>query len=198
MPSTFLDLGSGDGFFAEMILDVYPEAFAILVDNSAEMREAAAHRLKKHQGRYLMVDLDLGIAGGLKKIATGRLVNAVVSSFAIHHLTRQAKKNLYWEIAEILPKGHAFVNVEHVSSRSSRFEDLWEEKIAVNIARSTGIALESDEFKLLLRDFKQREDKQENILEPVDDQLRWLEESGFSEVECTFRCLELATIVAYK
>ena len=198
LPSTFLDLGAGDGFFAEMILDVYAEAFAILVDNSAEMREAAAHLLNNHQERYLMVDLDLSKAGGLKKIVSGRSVNAVVSSFAIHHLTKQAKKNLYSEIAEILPEGHAFVNVEHVSPRSSRFEDLFEKTIATNMACSKGIAPESDEFKRLLSDFKQRDDKKDNILEPVDDQLRWLEESGFSEVECTFRCLELATIVAYK
>ena len=198
LPSTFLDLGAGDGFFAEMILDVYPDAFAILVDNSAEMREAAADRLKNHQGRYLMVDLDLGIAGGLEKIVSGRLVNAVVSSFAIHHLTTQAKKNLYSEIAEILPKGHAFVNVEHVLPRSRRFEDLFMEKIATNKARSKGIALDSDEFQRLQNDLKQHDDKDDDILEPVDDQLRWLEESGFSEVECTFRCLQLATIVAYK
>lgn len=197
-PSTFLDLGAGDGFFAEMILDVYPEAFAILVDNSAEMHEAAAHRLKKHQGRYHIADLDLGMAGRLKKLASGHLVNAVVSSFAIHHLTTPAKKNLYSEIADILPNGHAFINVEHVSSRSSRFEDLWEEKVATNMARSKGIALESDEFNRLLSDFKQRDDKKDNILEPVDDQLRWLEELGFSDVECVFRCLELTTIVAYK
>ncbi len=197
-PSTVLDLGAGDGFFAEMILDAYPEACAILVDNSAEMHEAAAHRLKKHQGRYLIADLDLGMAGGLKKLVSGHLVNAVVSSFAIHHLTTAAKKNLYSEIAGVLPKGHAFVNVEHVSSRSSRFEDLWEERVAKNMARSKGIAPESDEFKRLLSDFKQRDDKKDNILEPLDDQLKWLEELGFSEVECTFRCLELSTIVAYK
>ncbi len=45
---------------------------------------------------------------------------------------------------------------------------------------------------------KNRHDQWANVLTPVEPQLRWLREAGFSDVDCYWRCFELAIFGGYK
>jgi tRNA (cmo5U34)-methyltransferase len=42
------------------------------------------------------------------------------------------------------------------------------------------------------RAFRARQDAETNILAPVEDQCEWLRETGYVDVDCSFKALELA------
>jgi SAM-dependent methyltransferase len=102
--------------------------------------------------------------------------DAVVSSFAIHHLVHERKQQLYAEIWRVLNGGGVFCNLEHVASASAyghaRFLD------------AMGTAPED-------------EDPSNRLLD-VQTQLEWLREIGFADVDCYWKWRELALLVGHK
>jgi hypothetical protein len=48
------------------------------------------------------------------------------------------------------------------------------------------------------REYDERPDQHANKLAPVEDQLAWLREIGFEDVDCPFKYFELAVLVGRK
>jgi len=89
--------------------------------------------------------------------------DAVVSSFAIHHVDDGRKRALYAEVFERLVPGGTFLNLEHVASPTEHLHN---------------------EFLASL-DIEPADDDPSNQLAPVEPQLGWLREIGFDDVDCT-------------
>jgi SAM-dependent methyltransferase len=165
-----LDLGTGDGRLLALLQIDRSEMFSVGLDISEIMLETARKRFAD-DGRIELVRHDL--AEPLP--ALGRF-EAVVSSFAIHHLEHERKRALYGEVFDLLEPGGVFANLEHVASPTHRLH--------LAFFAAIGEPLED-------------EDPSDRLLD-VETQLGWLREIGFEDVDCYWKWLEMALLVGVK
>src|SRR5215831_18866494 len=109
-----LDLGTGDGRLLALVQREHPDTDALAADFSPAMLEAARKRFAG-ASRVTVIEHDMDTPlPDLGKF------DAVISSFAIHHLVHERKRQLYGEIYEALNAGGVFCNLEHVASPTLR------------------------------------------------------------------------------
>ncbi len=161
-----LDLGTGDGRLLALVRAACPDTEAVALDFSPAMLEAARKRFAE-DSRVQVIAHNMD-----EPLPDLGLFDAVISSFAIHHLVHERKRALYGEIYERLSAGGVFCNLEHVASVSARMH----EEFLVRI----GFTVET-------------EDPSNKLLE-MGTQLGWLREIGFGEVDCYWKWRELALL----
>ena len=165
-----LDLGTGDGRLLHLVRREHPDTEAIALDFSPAMLEAARKRFAGDSRVSVVAhNMDLPLP------ELGRF-DAVISSFAIHHLVHERKRALYREIYNLLEPGGVFCNLEHVSSSSQRLHE---------------------EFLLRIGFTVETEDPSNKLLD-FETQLGWLREIGFQEVDCHWKWRELALLVGVR
>jgi tRNA (cmo5U34)-methyltransferase len=169
--SRVLDLGSGDGRLLTLVGLVHPQARAVAIDFSETMLE----RLETNFGRNPLVRIVRHDLDETLPIFVDRF-DAVMSSFAIHHLTHARKRSLYEEVFDRLTPGGVFCNLEHVASATTSLHGQFLAKLGIPIAD---------------------EDPSNKLLD-VETQLSWLREIGFAEVDCHWKWRELALLVGIK
>ena len=167
-----LDLGTGDGRLLGLLLGDRPGMVGVGLDFSEPMLQAARKRFADDD-RIELLKHDL--AGPLPIEALGRF-DAVVSSFAIHHLEHERKRSLYAEVFDLLEPGGVFANLEHVASPTGR----------LHLA-----------FYAAINEPIEDEDPSDRLL-GVETQLGWLRELGFDDVDCYWKWLEMALLVGVK
>jgi tRNA (cmo5U34)-methyltransferase len=165
-----LDLGTGDGRLLARLREDRPRMLAVGVDFSPIMLNAARERFGGDE-RVELVEHDLGVP--LPNL--GRF-DAVVSSFAIHHLEHERKRALCAEVFALLEPGGVFANFEHVASPTERLHLAFFEAIGEPI---------------------EHEDPSDRTLD-VETQLGWLREIGFDDVDCHWKWLEMALLAGVK
>jgi tRNA (cmo5U34)-methyltransferase len=166
-----LDLGTGDGRLLDRLLSDREQARGVGLDFSAVMLTAARERFAGAARVELVEhDLDEPLPENL-----GRF-DAIVSSFAIHHLGNARKRSLYEEAFGLLEPGGVFANFEHVASPTPRLHRAFFAAI--------GEPIES-------------EDPSDRLLD-VETQLRWLREIGFEDVDCYWKWLEMALLIGVR
>jgi SAM-dependent methyltransferase len=166
-----LDLGTGDGRLIKLIKAFYPDLEeAIAVDVSPTMLKSAGEHFAG-DSKVKIIDHDLS-----QPLPDLGYFDAVVSSFAIHHLKHERKHELYEEIYDIINPTGVFCNLEHVASPSV--------DLHVRFLKAIGYTPE-------------KEDKANRLL-PMEIQLGWLRDIGFVEVDCYWKWLEMALLIGYK
>jgi len=166
-----LDLGTGDGRLLALVREALVrgggEIEAVAVDFSPTMLEEVRTRFAG--------DTSVGVVAHNMDVplpALGKF-DAVVSSFAIHHLVHERKRALYAEIYGLLNPGGVFCNLEHVASPTPRLHKEFLERIGFTV---------------------ETEDPSNKLLN-VETQLGWLREIGFGDVDCAWKWRELALLV---
>jgi ubiquinone/menaquinone biosynthesis C-methylase UbiE len=189
-PRRILDLGAGDAVLLATVLDAFPEATGIAVDFSPLMLEQARARLATFGRRAATVEADLQTPDWKNKVRGP--FDAVVSGFAIHHLSHDRKRSVYREIFELLQEGGAFLNAEHVASLTLKIEDMFNDAMSQHLFERRRERGEDVSLEQVHREYLERPDRAANILAPVDEQCQWLKDIGFREVDCFWKYFELA------
>jgi tRNA (cmo5U34)-methyltransferase len=105
------DLGSGDGRLLALVRLVHPYLDGVALDFSDAMIQRLEERFAADASvAVVRHDLDTPLP------PLSGSFDAVVSSFAIHHLAHARERSFYDEIFDLLATGGAFCNLVHVSS----------------------------------------------------------------------------------
>ena len=170
-----LDLGTGDGRLlalvkSQLAAEAARPVEAVAVDFSPAMLDAVRKRFAGDSSVMIVAhNLDQPLP------ELGKF-DAVVSSFAIHHVVHERKHALYAEIYELLASGGVFCNLEHVASPTQRLHE--------EFLHSIGYTVET-------------EDPSNKLLD-LQTQLQWLRKIGFADVDCHWKWRELALMVGRK
>jgi tRNA (cmo5U34)-methyltransferase len=163
-----LDLGTGAGRLVILAKKVRPNARFVGLDFSPTMLGAMRNTIGADES-VTIVEHDFD-----NKLPAMDRFDAVISSFAIHHVVHERKRSLYGEVFEIVAPGGVFCNLEHVASPTPRVHERFLEAI--------GWPDEDPSNKLL----------------NLETQLQWLEEIGFQDVDCYWKWRELALLAGTK
>jgi tRNA (cmo5U34)-methyltransferase len=158
-----LDLGCGDGRLAALVLAAHPDATAVCVDMSPTMLDAARARFGEDpRVAFVSARLDdpLPVVGPF---------DAVVSSFAIHHVDHDRKQTLSAEVAALLAPGAVFANLDIVESPTPALHAQWRDEMGAD-------------------------DDPSDRLAPLVPQLEWLRDAGLDDVDCIWKWRSLALL----
>jgi len=161
----FLDLGTGDGRLLGLIRGRHSDAIGVGLDSSAAMLDRARERFADDG----LIELHLGDLAD--PLSPPGQFDAVVSGLAIHHLAGPRKRALFGEVHDLLKPGGVFANLDLVSTPTRAVHERF--RIAIGRVR----------------------DDPTDRLSGLCEQLDWLREAGFEEVDCHFKWLELALVI---
>lgn len=180
---SILDLGAGTGLLTAWIAARVPKARFTLMDFSESMLRQAQARFAGMEERMRYVQCDYAAA------PLGGKYDYIVSSLSIHHLTHEAKRELFRKIADALTDGGVFINADQVAGESpfydAYYRERWEESVM-----ATGLDPAAFEAS--------KERRKLDINAKLGDQLAWLREAGFAEADCVYRHYDFAVFHARK
>jgi tRNA (cmo5U34)-methyltransferase len=166
----FLDIGAGGGRLLSLVKSVYPFAQCVALDFSPAMLEVLRKDLGDEPGVTILAH---DLAHALPELGW---FDAVVSSFAIHHVSHDRKRSLYGEVFSLLKPGGVFLNLEHVASPT----------LALHL-----------QFLEAMGNTPENEDPSNKLLD-LEAQLAWLRQIGFVDVDCHWKWRELALLAGAK
>lgn len=173
-----LDIGAGTGILSAMVAEKYPDAKFTLIDLSSKMLDMARSRFTEKQDvKYIVADY--------LKYDFNDKYDMIISALSIHHLEDSEKQILYRKVFELLQPNGMFLNADQVKSGSGYVESLnklnWKKSIEKSGLSAEEILSAYERIKL---------DKEATL----EQQLTWLKEAGFSDVDCLYKYFHFAVL----
>ena len=174
-PATILELGCGTGNLTELVVAKYPLSKITAVDYSEKAIGECRSRLNP-------VDTIVYDKKDFRELNyKPASFDLVISSISIHHLTDGEKQILFDQVYHFLKKGGYFLYADQCKGRTSeiyqKHMDTWKDE-AIKLG-STG-----QDWKTWME-----HQDQHDFHAAATDQLKWLEQSGFSETDIVWRNL---------
>lgn len=168
-----LDLGCGTGNVTKVIKERFPEAQITCVDIAENMIEMARLKLSEYDNiEYKIIDFS--------ELCFTNEYNVVVSSLALHHLKNDVdKKKVYNMIYDALQDGGVFYTADTVLGSNNYLSNINLKKWREYMLKS--ISSDEVEGKWL------RTHYEEDFPAALIDQLDWLREIGFKDVDVIWK-----------
>ena len=179
-----LDLGAGTGLFASHVLERRPQGRFVLYDVAARMLDVARERFSAYPGRFRYVVDDYRNLGDVGSF------DLVISSLSIHHLADQEKKELCGRIYAVLRAGGMFINIDQIKGPTPALQELYFKTWLAKV-RQAGASEDELQGGIERRLAFDRE-------ATLADQLRWLEEAGFADVDCIYKNYLMGLFIGIK
>lgn len=173
-----IDLGCGTGTVAACALDAFPNAQVTCIDLAENMVAMARAKLD----RYPLVRY---VVGDFNAFDFGNDYDAIVSSLALHHLVSdEDKRQFYSRIYKSLAPGGVFYNADIVLGSNDFLQDVYMDQWRRFMRRSVP---ESEiEDKWIAK--HHAEDRPAKLM----DQLRWMAEIGFADLDVLWKYYNFA------
>jgi tRNA (cmo5U34)-methyltransferase len=179
---SILDLGAGTGLFSGMVQQKLPNAQLTLMDMSDKMLDGARSRFRGVDNiRYVVADYS--------SHPFSESYDMIVSSLSIHHLTHPDKRRLFASIYGALRAGGIFVNADQVRGNTDRSDTYYRQRWLAAI-HATDLPKEAIEASV--------ERRKLDINATAAEQIGWMEEAGFAEVDCMYKYLDFAVFFGRK
>jgi tRNA (cmo5U34)-methyltransferase len=167
-----LDLGAGTGLMSAFFADAFPNARFTLVDFATEMLARADERFARDARRFTFHATDYATT-----LPEGPF-DLVISALSIHHLEHEGKRRLFRRIYDALRPGGAFVHADEALAATPWLEER-AQRAWQDAARRRGST--EDELRAAVGRMSH------DIPAPLEDQLAWMREAGFRDVDCAYR-----------
>ena len=178
-----MDLGCGTGTVSKMIREQYPNAIFSCVDLAENMIEMAKIKLGNDRVTYKLKDF--------YHLMFDQDYDVIISSLALHHLlTDNDKKDFYFKIYNNLAHNGVFFNADIVLGANdkleSRYLHKWKEFMYKNVS------VDEVDNKVIPRH------NDEDHPSRLTDQLNWLLEIGFVDVDVIWKYYNFAVYGGFK
>ncbi|NOZ21065.1 MAG: class I SAM-dependent methyltransferase [Planctomycetes bacterium] len=202
-PLCVMDVGGGSGTLIRRILETFPRSTAVYVDKLAYpelKKEVVEQMLGGFADKVAFLWNDFGSEGWDVEI-TGPL-DVIVSNRAIHHLEDHGKQQLYRQIFGHLRPGGVFLLGEEVKIRSERWVGAFQNHRIESARRAhrrrEEFAKEAALIGAMYHRVYREPEKSANKWAFLDQQLQWLADAGFTDIQTLWQFYDNVVIGAYK
>ncbi|WP_203362973.1 class I SAM-dependent methyltransferase [Bacillus sp. REN10] len=178
---TVLDIGAGTGLFSAFLKEKFPKAQFTFIDLSENMLEIAKKRFEHEEIHYITADYT--------QYKFNQTFDIIISSLSIHHLSDEEKRKLYEEVHTLLNPGGVFINADQVLGHTPFIDSLYKQDWWQKIEAS-GLTKQQLE--------EARERTKIDRMSTLPQQLNWLTESGFHDVDCIYKYFNFVVLFGRK
>ena len=176
-----LDLGCGNGALSKLVLKKLPNAHVTGFDLTPKMLESYVENLSEYRGRYELIQ------GDYRFDSIGSNYDIVLAGLTLQHMTWGQRKDFYRLIHDILTSKGSFILNDIIidedwDTRKEQYDN-WKQFI-----KSNG---EDPQYWY-------EKHKHKDYPVTLEDHTKWLEDAGFSKVECHWRYYNFAITSANK
>jgi ubiquinone/menaquinone biosynthesis C-methylase UbiE len=187
-PRIILELCCGEGLLADMLLEQIPGSHVLGMDGSKIMLERASKRLARFGDRIKLSWFELADHSWR---TVEKPVQAVISSLAIHHLDGQGKQDLFKDIYRMLsPRGAVIIaDMTEPTTVNGRqvAANAWDDMVRKRSHELDGSTAALDFFlKEGWNTYRYSDPDDIDHPSPLFDQLRWLKQAGFVNIDVHF------------